>query len=249
MRNVIIKVSDGQTQPIIKLFSNSPNGYCRRNIIDNVRIINDYPTKHNFTGIHLLVADMHHLGNRFSNIYMNNVGIGIHLDIDDLTNGWINGNYFEHIFIDGYKYGVFFESNSPKFYGTNVNTFVDIELQSASYSEDGFKNITYIGNMFFSCAVWDTNLASSYNYTFSINSYAQDTLIISSSTEVSMNDEASDTTIMGRQGHLQIWDLNYNTSGTIDLFKDSDGSSSNYLKIFSNNVLNKYLQVGITTAG
>lgn len=247
LRNVIIKVSDGHTEPVIELFSDTA-AFCRRNIINNIRIINSYITKHNFTGLHLHVDDGHLLGNRFSSIFMDYVGIGIHFDVDDETNGWINGNYFEHIYLDGYRQGVFFDSESPTVYGANRNTFVDVKMQTLSWSEDGFENVSYKGNCFFDCLVWDWGNAVSGNYTWSINSLAEDTVIITTNSNTYILDESSDTIIMGDQGQIQFWSVNDNTTGTIDFFRHADGSDNTELKLW-NDVGTDYLYIRMDIDG
>jgi hypothetical protein len=205
VKNVHVMLTNGHTASIIKLYHMvggvggcSWEGRVRYNNFENIQIENPNPSNtHYYTGIHLLIRDPSSIYfNTFKNIQMRACNIGIHLEWDNPTDncGSGNGNYFEHIWIDQYVTMVWFDVPPNAVHGFNNNVFNDVKGETATYSLDGFKDISHNRNHFYGCLCWDWYVAQNGNYDWSIASNAYDTYICAHRI-VALHDEGINTKI------------------------------------------------------
>ena len=90
----------------------------------------------------------------FDDIYMQNLYRGIYLHNDDAA-GFINANYFSHIFIYKVIYAIYLEEVQNEISG---NMFTDINIQPTASTTE-YHAITMVGNckfnMFTNLVIWD----------------------------------------------------------------------------------------------
>lgn len=121
------------------------------------------------------------LNNKFYEIDIDGFENGISLETRGSIYPWINGSYFESIFIDNVVNGVnFFElntKNKKKWKGYNHNTFANVKIQTCLYTQMGFKNLSGRGNVLENCHIWDwqKRCVKEGTYKFLIAEEAQDT--------------------------------------------------------------------------
>jgi hypothetical protein len=172
VRNVNVIVSDGQSSPVIYFYS--PAGgtklVVRHNSFENIYIKNPSPlntkgewTEHNYIGIGYLwegplagtTSGSTCLCNLFKNIHMEGPKVGIlfghyasnhnYPNIYNVTH-WINGEYFENIFIDQFESAVLFNTTYIRL--CNEMVFNNLIAKTASYSRYGIMNISRAAPIF-----------------------------------------------------------------------------------------------------
>jgi len=152
---------DGYTQPLIKIISDNKN--IQRGTIKNVML---YRNRVGYgyddaIGIQLYAPTS---GKGITFLYFDKVYImggfkyGIHLYAPD-GGGWINGNFFTNIALDGVKYGIYIEALGSGTSGVvNRNTFSKVHIQATNdaygVTERGFV-VSGVANTFDICKVWD----------------------------------------------------------------------------------------------
>jgi len=210
IRNVNVKISNGQTKDVICLYAPPGMGWAYRkrfNLFENINIINSYANNYAWTGIHLYL----HVGvnnpngrasmvfNTFRKITMNDCKTGILLGSDN-CDAYGGGNSFDDILIDGYTTGVEFKINPSAIgLGFSESVFNHVKLQTAARSTDGFCNITGNDNHFDHCLIWDWYAATSPNHEWSITNRADQTYI-NADYMSDLSDAGTDTNIVNPHG-------------------------------------------------
>lgn len=204
VRNARLKLTSEHSASIIKLYIASGSGWADRvryNTVEDIYIENTGTwtpgvgwTDHNYVGIHLQNdGGSNFLFNTFRNIVMEGAGIGIYLE-HSTSSGYGNGNYFENIYIDQFETMILFDVDASANFGFNQNVFTNIKGQSATFSNYGVKDISFNGNHFDHCLVWDWNVAAGTN-DWIIESRASRTYICAHRF-INVLNEGSDTTMV-----------------------------------------------------
>jgi len=170
------------------------NDYCRYNVIENINIreTSSYTRQHNWTAIHLKAdGDSDISMNRFDDIIIWGCHDGIILESND-NGAYINGNYFDNVFIERFVNGVWFDDCDGNSFNDNVFTHVKMQaiylggpgsqhpqFEWTGYDEPcyGFRNISGSSNQFDYCLVWDWMFPEDPQHTWWIGPDAEFTRI------------------------------------------------------------------------
>lgn len=118
------------------------------------------------------------LFNNFRNCYIGNVGTAISLNTTGT--GWINGNVFDNLIVDGgenvavFTHTSTFTANQS---GCNRNRFENILYQTVASSQYGYKDVNGKDNEFNGCMVWDLTANNAAGISMNITANASFTKI------------------------------------------------------------------------
>jgi len=226
LRNVVINHTGIWTSSIIELCSDGGGvedvSRIGWNIFDNIKVNTAYVTNpYNYTFLNMTCIGKGRMPyNTFSNIKFSQCTIAVHLRTFGASS-YGYGNRFENWFVGGYKNGVvYWESDGAATHSFFRNTFFDVKAQTTSYSEYGFRNISGSGNIFVNSHIWDWNIASNPQWTWSIDGTdqqveAENTFIQTCGTpelHETILDKGVDTIIIDNEWDIGWRNINVNNS-------------------------------------